>query len=229
MSTDESRAISWNRDPDPSSKRVMGHGVSGVPCVAAAAQMEDLRCVAAVRQGRSEAFTEVVRRYQDRLYNTILRLAGHRDDANDLTQQTFLRAYASIDSFRGDSSFYTWLYRIAVNVTLDARKRRVRGAAATMESLSTGRDGGLPGGAEPSSSVEDDPLERVLAREREESVARAIDSLDDLHRSVLVLRDIEGMDYDEISGVLDVPSGTVKSRLHRARLELRDRLRNLMS
>jgi len=191
------------------------------------AQTEDLRCVAATRDGRPDAFAGIVGRYQDRIFNTIYRLLGDYQEAKDLTQQTFLKAYMSLARFRGNSSFYTWLYRIGVNAALDERKRRGRNPSFLTDSfaLASAEDAGRIR----RSSESDDPAEKVLSREREETVTRAIAGLDELHRSVLVLRDIEGMDYEEISEVLSCPRGTVKSRLYRARLALRDRLRDLMT
>jgi len=189
--------------------------------------IDDLRCVAAAREGDSEAFADIVRRYQDRVFNTIYRLLGDYEEASDLTQQTFLRAYMSLDRFEGASRFYTWLYRIGVNAALDERKKRARNPRPMSDSavLTTADDARRPGG----SSETDDPAEKVLRGEREEAVTRAIASLDELHRSVLVLRDIEGMEYDEISEVLAVPRGTIKSRLHRARLVLKEKLKDLMA
>ena len=187
-------------------------------------QMEDLRCVAATRDGHPDAFGDIVRRYQDRIFNTIYRLLGDYEEAKDLAQQTFLRAYMSLDRFRGNSSFYTWLYRIGVNAALDERKKRSRNPHLVGDSivLASEEDGRHV------SSDPDDPAERVLTREREQAVTKAITSLDELHRSVLVLRDIEGMDYDEICEVLSCPRGTVKSRLHRARLVLKEKLKDMM-
>jgi len=158
--------------------------------------IDDLRCVAATREGHAEAFSDLVRRYQDRIFNTIYRLLGDYEEAGDLTQQTFLRAYMSLDRFKGASSFYTWLYRIGVNAALDERKKRARNPRPMSNSvmLTTGADARRPGG----SSGSGDPVEEVLRTEREATVTRAIASLDELHRSVLVLRDIEGMEYDEM-------------------------------
>ena len=189
-------------------------------------QTDDLRCVTATRDGHPEAFTELVRRYQDRIFNTMYRLLGDYEEAKDLAQQTFLKAYMSLDRFRGHSSFYTWLYRIGVNAALDERKKRARGPHLVSDTFALAahedhRDMHV-------SSVGGDPAERVLTREREEAVTRAIAALDELHRSVLVLRDIEGMDYDEIAEVLSCPRGTVKSRLHRARLVLREKLKDVV-
>ena len=220
MTFDQSGAFPWNQKaPEPSNPETAG--------ASRHVQMDDLRCVAAVRRGETEAFGEIVRRYQDRLFNTILRLLGDYQEAKDLTQQALMRAYVSLDGFRGDSGFYTWLYRIAVNVTLDAREKRARSPEVGGEMLAAGTDDEAR--FEPAAKAADDPAEQVLASEREAEVAKAVRSLDDDHRSVLVLRDIEGMGYDEIASVLGLPRGTVKSRLHRARLELRDKLKDLVS
>jgi RNA polymerase sigma-70 factor (ECF subfamily) len=189
--------------------------------------MEDLNCVAAALDGRAEAFTDIVRRYQDRVFNTIYRLLGDYQEAKDLTQQTFLKAYLSLDRFQGHSRFYTWLYRIGVNAALDERRRRARQPAFLSDSFAPASE--EDGAAGRGKSAPDDPVENVLSREREEALSQAIASLDELHRSVLVLRDIEGMDYGEIAEVLSCSAGTVKSRLHRARCVLRDKLKDLAS
>jgi len=187
--------------------------------------MEDLKCVRATRDGNAEAFADIVKRYQDRVFNTIYRLLGDHEDAKDLTQQTFLRAYMSLDRFKGASSFYTWLYRIGVNAALDERKKRPRRARPMGDAFAETVDTDT---RRPTSAANSNPAEQVLSREREQMVTRAIASLDELHRGVLVLRDIEGMDYDQISEVLAVPRGTIKSRLHRARLVLKEKLKDLV-
>ena len=189
-------------------------------------QLEDLKCVADVKDGRAQAFDDVVKRYQDRIFNTMCRLLGDYQEAADLTQQAFLKAYLSLDQFRGSSTFYTWLYRIAVNTALDERKRRSRSPEVLSESfaMSSEEDVRRLDG----SATSDDPEEEALGRERRLAVTRAVASLDDVHRTVLVLRDIEGLNYEEIAEVAACPRGTVKSRLHRARLMLREKLKDFM-
>ncbi len=189
-------------------------------------QAEDIRSVAAARNGHPDAFDDIMRRYQDRVFNTIYRLIGDYQEAKDLTQKTFLKAYLSIDRFRGNSSFYTWLYRIGVNTTLDERKKRSRSPVFGVDSLEQS-SAEISNRSRVSSRAED-PVENVLVAEREQAVTKAIESLDEVHRIVVVLRDIEGMNYDKIAEVLDCPRGTVKSRLHRARLVLREKLKGLM-
>ena len=185
---------------------------------------DDHSLVQACREGQIEAFGILVRRHQDRLYPTIVRLLGSPEDAQDVLQDSFIRAFEKLDQFHGESSFYTWIYRIAVNLALsDYRKRRHR---RPDRSIHHGK-GRLT--ADPADeSPETDPswsLERV---ERESIVQAALDQLGPDHRAVVVLKDFDGRRYEEISALLSIPVGTVRSRLHRARSELRERLRCLL-
>jgi RNA polymerase sigma-70 factor (ECF subfamily) len=174
---------------------------------------DDQSLIAACRAGDSDAFGELVRRYQDRLYPTLLRLAGRPDDALDLLQDVFLRAYLKLGHFHGESSFYTWLYRLAVNLALSDRRRR-RPAP--------------PPAVEPAEAFgHSDPAGPLLQAERERRVHEAIAALAPEHRAVVVMKDLDGLPYEEIATILKVPVGTVRSRLHRARNELKERLRDL--
>jgi RNA polymerase sigma-70 factor, ECF subfamily len=186
--------------------------------------LDDLSLVEACRGGQTEAFGALVRRYQERLYSTILRLIGSSEDAEDVLQDAFVRAFERFDQFHGDSSFYTWLYRIAVNLALSGyRRRRVRG------SLKRSRLWGAPVSSEPAdSSPEADPTISLERAERERIIEDALDRLGPEHRAVVILKDFDGHRYEEISAILDIPVGTVRSRLHRARCELRILLRNLV-
>ncbi len=186
--------------------------------------LDDLSLVEACRGGQTEAFGVLVRRYQDRLYPTVLRLVGSSEDAEDVLQDAFVRAFERLDQFHGDSSFYTWLYRIAVNLGLSGyRRRRVQA------SLKRSRMWSAPVSSEPADlSPEADPtisLERV---ERERIIEDALDRLGPEHRAVVILKDFDGHRYEDISAILDIPVGTVRSRLHRARCELRNLLRSLV-
>jgi len=173
-------------------------------------------------RGDRAAFGVLVGRYQERLYHTAYRLLGNADDAMDVVQESFLNAYQSLRQFKGDARFFTWLYRIAVNSAISLRRRSSR--VGTRRALaSTERSGG--GIADPPD--ESHGSKPGSALERAEEAARlqtALDSLTPEHRTVLVLKEIEGRKYEMIAEVLGVPIGTVRSRLHRARLELRDRL-----
>jgi RNA polymerase sigma-70 factor (ECF subfamily) len=180
--------------------------------------------VEACRAGQTEAFGALVLRYQERLYQTLLRLCGSSEDAKDVLQDTFLRAYEKLDQFQGDSSFYTWVYRIGVNLALSGHRRK-------RSRISIGRAGEHEGhGYDEAAdlSPEADPTYHLERAEREQIVETALGQLGPEHRAVVVLKDFDGRRYEEIGAILIVPVGTVRSRLHRARCELRDRLRCLI-
>lgn len=179
---------------------------------------DDQSLVEACRAGDPDAFGVLVRRYQDRLYPTVLRLTGRTEDAHDLLQEAFFRAFLKLRDFHGDSSFYTWIYRIAVNLALSGRRRR--------RAVAEGQGGDLPDPADDSGLTDPAlPLERA---EREDRIHRALQALAEDHRAVVVMKDLDGLRYEEIAAILRIPIGTVRSRLHRARCELRERLRGLV-
>ncbi len=179
---------------------------------------DDHRLIAASLGGDTAAFGELVRRYQDRLYNTVYRLLDNADDAQDVVQDAFLNAYQSLDGFKGDSQFFTWLYRIAVNTAI-SHKRKQR---LTL-SLDTGRNG--EGRIEPlDPSDSNRPGHALEQADEERRVQGALNRLSAEHRAVLVMKDMDGKKYEEMAGVLGVPIGTIRSRLHRARCELRELL-----
>jgi len=182
---------------------------------------EDSRLIEECLKGRAEAFADLVRKYQDRLYNTVYRIVGNAEDARDLVQDSFVQAYRSLDRFHGDAAFYTWLYRIAVNAAI-SHKRRHRVTVP----FDSGRE---QGGFEPADdSANSEPSGRMEQDERDRQVREALDGLPAEYRAVLVLKEIDGQKYEAIAQALNCPIGTVRSRLHRARLELRDRLKHLM-
>lgn len=177
--------------------------------------LDDRRLIAEVLRGRTESFGDLVRRYQDRLFNAVLRVTDHPEDAADVVQETFINAYQSLNSFKGDSEFFTWLYRIAFNAAISQRRKK----KATLR-FDWGTDDRLN---EPSDDSEYARPEAALERsEDERRLQEALNKLSEEHRIVLVLKEIEGQRYEEIAEILDVPIGTVRSRLHRARLELRE-------
>jgi RNA polymerase sigma-70 factor (ECF subfamily) len=186
---------------------------------ASSSPLTDQEVVSRVVGGDGAAFEAIVRRYGDRLHNTLYRLVGSAEDARDLAQDTFVKAYENLEHFRGGSSLYTWLFRIAVNTALSHRRKNKR-----MHAGLPGPDDGGDGGAIVADPAPSDPAREAMSAETQALVQRAIDSLDDEHRTVVVLRDIQHCDYQEIARILEVPTGTVKSRLHRARLMLRERL-----
>ncbi len=182
---------------------------------------DDQELVGACRAGRTEAFGRLVMRYKDRLHATLVRLTGSVEDAQDLVQDAFLRAYEKLDHFQGSSSFYTWVYRIAVNLALsERRKRKPPLRLSDVPSF------------DPANAADDlersDPTAPIERRERETMVQKALLELSPDFRKVVILKDLEGMRYEEIAEVLGVPVGTVRSRLHRGRCELKGRLEVMM-
>ena len=192
---------------------------------AAAAKRTDAELAAASGQGDPAAFGELVLRHQDRAFNLAFRLTGSHEDAADAVQEAFLKAYRGMASFRRQSSFYTWLFRIVVN---EVRSRRRSGASRPpVFSLSSadGRSAEDPPDAPPGlRSSGPDPSEQASLAERRQIVEEALESLEFDQRAIIALRDIEGRDYAEIAEVLGCAQGTVKSRLHRARMALKDAL-----
>lgn len=178
---------------------------------------DDRRLIADCLGGRRDAFGALVSRYQARLYNAAIRLVDNAEDAADVVQDSFLNAYQSLHTFKGDAEFFTWLYRIAFNTAI-SQKRKKR---ATISLDSRAAEGGID---------PDDPSEYIkpgAALERSEDERQLLEAMNRLspeHREVLVMKDIEGLRYEDIAELLDVPIGTIRSRLHRARLELRELL-----
>lgn len=176
---------------------------------------DDQRLVSDALAGDTAAFGCLVAAYQDRLFNSLVRFTGSEEDARDIAQEAFIQAFVKLKSFQHNSAFYTWLYRIAMNRAIShARKRRER---TSLDRLS---ESGAPA-----------PLDRhelpdatMLADERAHLVRQAVAELADDQRQVVVLREFEGFDYQQIAEVLEIPLGTVRSRLFRARMQMKERL-----
>lgn len=180
---------------------------------------DDTDLITATLAGDRAAFGMLVHRYQGRLFNTLVHIVGSREDAEDIAQEAFVQAFVKLDSFRGHSAFYTWLYRIAFNVASSRRRRRKRTEVSIEEHHART-------GFEPAETGED-PQTRLQREEQVEQVRQTINRLTEEHRIMIVLRDIEGCRYEVIAEILDLPVGTVRSRLHRARLQLREALSEL--
>lgn len=178
---------------------------------------DDRRLIAECLGGRRDAFGELVTRYQARLYNAAVRLVDSPDDAADVVQDAFLNAYQSLHAFKGDAEFFTWLYRIAFNGAISLkRKKRPTGSLDA-----AGGDHGYEP-PDPSDYVRTGhALERT---EEDELLYAALARLSPEHREVLTMKDLDGLRYEEMAELLAVPVGTIRSRLHRARLELRNLL-----
>jgi len=180
---------------------------------------DDRRLIAECLQGRSAAFGELVCRYQDRLFNTVFRMVGNAEDAQDVVQEAFLSAYQSLRSFKGDSLFFTWIYRIAINTAISLKRKH-------RSTISIDAGQGAGGVLEPLDVSEFSQPDHALEMAEEERMLQAaLSRLSPEHRTVLVMKDIEGQKYEVMAEVLQVPIGTIRSRLHRARLELREILR----
>ncbi|HEY3244865.1 MAG TPA: sigma-70 family RNA polymerase sigma factor [Phycisphaerae bacterium] len=199
--------------------------------VAANRRAEEAGWVRKIQAGDLAPFGELVRRYQDQVYNTCWRVCGNIEDARDLTQDAFIKALDSIQDFAGKSAFYTWLFRIAVNLAISHRRRARHRQAVSLDGHAGGTD--TDQAQRLSERLQDlrqvAPDQAGEQRELQRLVVQALQRLEDDFRTIIVLRDIEGLDYDEIATILDVPRGTVKSRLHRARLALRAAMAPLTS
>lgn len=182
-------------------------------------KQDDAQLISQSLAGDSAAFGQLVRKHQDRLYNTIVHVVGCRVEAEDVVQEAFVQAFVKLDTFQGHSAFYTWLYRIAFNSAI-SRRRRKRAEVSVEHSRELT-------GAEPIDTGEA-PSERLEREERAGQVRQALSVLSDEHRSILVLREVEGCCYETIAEILDLPIGTVRSRLHRARLQLREELKEVL-
>ena len=182
-------------------------------------EQDDVRLIDLVLQGDSAAFSVLVRRYQDRLFTALVHIASSRDEAEDVAQEAFIQAYVKLSSFERQSSFYTWLYRIAFNTAISRRRRK-----RVETSVEQAKDAV---GDEPADRGEK-PHDRLIREERADLIRRALGELSEEHRAILVLREMEGCDYEEIAEILDLPVGTVRSRLHRARVQLKEQLTGVL-
>jgi RNA polymerase sigma-70 factor (ECF subfamily) len=176
---------------------------------------DDAPLIAATLAGDSAAFGQLVGLYQDRLYNSLLRVVGSAEDATDIVQDAFVQAYVKLDTFRGSSAFYTWLYRIAFNLAMSHARRGKKTTSLDSLKEAWGSEP-MDGQAAPHAGIEQ--------REQVEMVHAALAQLSTEYRTILVLREIDGCRYEEIAEILNLPVGTVRSRLFRARVALRDQL-----
>ncbi len=181
------------------------------------APVEEEALVRKARLGDLEAYDELVRRYQERIYGTIYHMTANHEDANDLAQESFIKAFQALKSFKGGSSFYTWLYRIAVNKTINFLKQRKNRIHMSLNDLdfNTEHDPDLV-----ALISEKTPHREVNLAELQEKLNEAMLKLSEPHRLVVVLHDVQGMAHDEIAKVMDCNIGTVRSRLFYARQQL---------
>jgi RNA polymerase sigma-70 factor (ECF subfamily) len=184
-------------------------------------RLDDSEMVLAVRDGDTTAFRGLVEKYQGRVYSMLYGMLRNREDARDVTQDAFVKAFHRLDSFRLESSFYTWLYRIAMNLAIDLiRKRKRRQTTSFEEDIAT-RDGD----GEIAAVHHEDGPNKVLQRKRlYKRIMDAVETLPEDQKQAILLRELEGLSYKEISEIMGIPEGTVMSRLFYARKKLQQLL-----
>ncbi|HOW67833.1 MAG TPA: sigma-70 family RNA polymerase sigma factor [Candidatus Paceibacterota bacterium] len=182
-----------------------------------AGEVQELDLVQKAKEGDLLAFDQLVRRYQERVYSTIYHMTSNHEDANDLVQETFIKAFQAIRSFKGDSSFFTWIYRIAVNKTINFLKKRKNRNHLSLNDLdaSTENDPDLV-----ALISHKTPRREVNLAELQERLNTAMQKLSEVHRLVVTLHDIQGLPHEEIGRIMDCNVGTVRSRLFYARQQL---------
>jgi RNA polymerase sigma-70 factor (ECF subfamily) len=174
----------------------------------------DAECVQKLQRGQTDAFEILVRRHEKSIFNLVYRMLGDYDEAAEVSQEAFLSAYRAIGTFRGESNFSTWLYRIALNHATTRRK-----------SLNTRQQRNVSiENTEPVSDPQPGPAETMEKKEIRERVQQALNKLEPDDATVILLRDLQDVSYEEVARVLEIPIGTVKSRLHRARQALKNEL-----
>ncbi len=177
---------------------------------------EELEIVVKVRSGDVNAFEALVTEHEKKVYNLALRMVGNEEDARDMSQEAFIKAYNSLESFRGDSKFSVWLYRLTSNLCIDFLRSRGRRQTLSLTAEDDGNDAAQL-------DIPDDRFSPERAFERQEtraSVKRGLDTLTPEYRQILLLREMGGLSYEEIGKALGLEAGTVKSRIFRARKKL---------
>jgi len=185
------------------------------------ADLDETILVKQAQEGDLSSYDELVRRYQERVYATIYHMTANHEDASDLAQETFIKGYQALQTFKGDSSFYTWLYRIAVNKTINFLKQRKNRAQLSLNDLDFNKE------KDPDLVAlisENTPRREVNLTELQEKLAAALMKLSGVHRLVVTLHDIQGLPHEEIASIMDCNVGTVRSRLFYARQQLQAHL-----
>ncbi|MCX8156544.1 MAG: sigma-70 family RNA polymerase sigma factor [Verrucomicrobiae bacterium] len=179
--------------------------------------VDDLTLVRRAQRGDLEAFDQLIQRYQERIYSAIYHMTANHEDANDLAQETFIKAYRALPSFKGDATFFTWLYRIAVNKTLNYLRQRKNRVHLSLNDL----DAQVENDPDLVALISDKTPRRDLnLAELQEKLNKAMLKLSDTHRMVVTLHDIQGLPHEEIARIMDCNEGTVRSRLFYARQQL---------
>ncbi len=176
------------------------------------------------RRGDQKAFRTLVERYQRRVFALALGLLKDPDEARDISQEAFLKAHRHLGSFQGTASFYTWLYRITVNLCIDRKRRVGRGSEVELDERLSHRQVGSPADILSTQKLSFNPQRVAQSSELRKRILAALAQLSEQHRAVLILREVEGLSYKEIADSMDCPEGTVMSRLFHARRQMQELL-----
>ena len=203
---------------DNNSKVLQGAG-------AHTAESTDAQLVAHVKEGHANAFNTLVTRYRERVFSMVYNMTSNREDANDVTQDVFIKAFRSIHRFKGNSAFFTWLYRIAVNTAISFIKKNRNRQYFSLENL---QEEGVSGKLAELLSSSKHSRRDILLRELQEKLNEALQKLSVKHRTAVVLFEIEGLSHKEIGQILKCSEGTVRSRLHYAKNELQNYMKDYL-
>ena len=185
---------------------------------------QDRNLVKRARKGDDAAFVELVERYQGKVFSIALGMTKNREDAMDITQDAVVKVHRYLDNFQGNSSFYTWVYRIVVNLCIDHIRREGRRAATDFDEKNRYSGEALDGVDLLPRRADGNPSKNLGRKELAEHIQEAVDALPEYHRAVVILREIEGLSYTEMAKIMQVSKGTVMSRLHHARQKLKKAL-----
>lgn len=202
---------------EPASRKAPKSNPASTPSSSEPTPVEEADLVKRALGGELAAYDELVRRYQERVYATIYHMTANHEDANDLAQETFIKAYQALNTFKGGSSFYTWIYRIVVNKTINFLKQRRHRAQMSLDDLDFNAE------HDPDLVAlisEKTPRREVNLAELQEKLNAAMQKLSEPHRLVVTLHDVQGLSHEEIAEIMDCNIGTVRSRLFYARQQL---------
>ena len=204
-------------DPAPGKASVGSPPAERVADLPPAAEVEEEELVRRAKHKDLQAYDDLMRRYQERIYATIYHMTANHEDTNDLAQETFIKAFQALKSFKGGSSFYTWIHRIAVNKTINFLKQRKHRAQMSLNDLdfNAEHDPGLV-----ALISENTPRRDMNLAELQEKLNEAMQKLSEVHRLAVTLHDVQGVPHEEIAGIMDCNIGTVRSRLFYARQQL---------
>jgi RNA polymerase sigma-70 factor, ECF subfamily len=188
--------------------------------------LSDIELIRLVQQGQKSAFDLLVRRYQQKVFHLVMRYVRDTMEAEDVTQEAMIKAYRALPGFRGDSAFYTWLYRIAINT---AKNRLTSAKRKKLERLPENEEGDVASFIDARLRDEDSPERLLLSEEIHSTVEAAMQDLPEELRSAIVMRELDGLSYEEIAQAMDCPVGTVRSRIFRAREAIDKRLRPIFA